>query len=241
MPLDVSLAPADLARQDLGGRSVFVIDILRATTTISTMLHHGAPSVRPCATEADARALAERIGPAALLAGEQDCLMIPGFALGNSPREVHAREVRGRQVVMVTTNGTGLILAASRARSVHLMAAVNFTRAVTRARSIFDATGDLLVACAGREGAFGLDDAYAAGRLVRGILAGRRAELNDAALAAVDLANQHGNRWLRALRRSRAGRRLTAKGLGDDVAMAARQDAFPVLPVLRDGLIVADE
>ena len=241
MPLDVALAPADLARQDLGGRTVFVIDILRATTTISAMLHHGAAAVTPCATEAEARALAAQVGPAALLAGEQDCLRIPGFALGNSPREVHARAVRGRQVVMVTTNGTGLILAAREARTVYLMAAVNFTRAVARARAIFDATGDLLVACAGREGAFGLDDAYGAGRLVRAVLAGRRADLSDAALATVDLANRHGNRWLRALRRSRAGRRLVVKGLGDDVTMAARQDVFPVLPVLRDGRIVADE
>jgi len=87
------------------------------------------------------------------------------------------------------------------------------------------------VLCAGREGAFSLDDAYAAGRLVASALGDgpARRGLNDAALAALDLVRRYGERWERPLRRSRAGRELVRLGFGADIAAAARTDAYPVL------------
>jgi 2-phosphosulfolactate phosphatase len=238
--VDVALTPADLARQDLSGRAVFGVDILRATTTICAALHHGATAVTPCATIDDARATAAAI-PGSVLAGERDGVRIEGFALGNSPRDMTPRAVQDRVVVLCTTNGTALLRAAGRASSAYAMAAVNFSVSVLRAQIHLAETGDLLVACAGREGAFGLDDAYTAGRFLRAVLAGRvrGRGLTDAALAAVQLARHQGNRWDRLLRQSAAGRRLTGLGFGEDVRMAARQDEFPVVALWREGRIVA--
>lgn len=240
MRVDVALTPADLARQDLSGRSVFVVDILRATTTICAALHHGAAAVAPCATIDDARALAATI-PGSVLAGERDCVRIEGFALGNSPRDMKPRAVRDRVVVLCTTNGTALLRAAGTASIAYALAAVNFSVTVLRAQVHLAETGDLLVACAGRDGAFGLDDAYAAGRFLRSVLAGsvRGRGLTDAALASVQLARHHGNRWDRLLRQSAAGRRLTGLGFGEDVRVAGRQDAFPVVALLHEGRVVA--
>jgi 2-phosphosulfolactate phosphatase len=239
--LDVALSPADLADQDLAGRAAFVIDILRATTTICAALSHGAQSVAPCASVADAQALAASIGADAVLAGEQGGLRIPGFALGNSPGEMSARAVQGRVLVMSTANGTPMITAvAARAREVNVLAAVNFTIMVEHGRAILEGGGDLAVICSGRQGEFGLDDAYAAGRFVKGVLAGRtrRAHLNDGALAALQLARQNGNSWQRALRRSAAGRHLIGIGLGEDIRVAGRQDEFPVLARVVDSRVV---
>ncbi|MDH5315865.1 MAG: 2-phosphosulfolactate phosphatase, partial [Gemmatimonadota bacterium] len=89
-----------------------------------------------------------------------------------------------------------------------------------------------LVLCAGREGAFGLDDAYTAGRLLRAALGGRRTRrgLNDAAMVSLDLTRRYGTRWLRPFMLSRAGSNLASLGFGDDVALAAQEDRFPVLP-----------
>lgn len=238
MPIDVALTPADLARQDLAGRPVFVVDILRATTTICAALHHGATAVLPVATPGAARDAAGA-RPGALLAGERECLRIEGFNLGNSPREMRSRAVGGRMVVLCTTNGTGAFAAVSAAAEVYALAAVNFSVSVARARTLLEESGSLVVACAGREGGFGLDDAYTAGRFLRAVLAGkvRGRGLGDAALATVHLARYHGNRWDRVLRQCAAGRRLTGLGLGEDVRMAARQDEFPVLARFHDGQI----
>jgi len=236
--IDVALTPADLARQDLAGQAVFVVDILRATTTIAAALHHGATAIVPVATPEAARQVAGEI-PGAILAGERECVRIPGFDLGNSPLEMRPRTVGGRVVVLCTTNGTGAFAAAARAAHVYALAAANLTSSVGRGRALLEEGGDLLVACAGREGGFGLDDAYAAGRFLRAVLAGkvRGRGLTDAALAAVQLARYHGNRWDRLLRQSGAGRRLIGLGFGEDVRMAGRQDEFPVLAAMRNGRI----
>ena len=239
MPFDVALSPADLARQQLAGRTVFVVDILRATTTICAALHHGARAVVPCATPEEAQEKALGI-PGAVLAGERDCVRIPGFDLGNSPKEMRPRAVQDRVVVLCTTNGTGALVGSASAAQCHVLAAANFSVTVARARVLLEHSDDLLVVCAGREGGFGLDDAYTAGRFLGAVLAGRvrGRGLSDAALAAVQLARHHGNRWDRLLRQSGAGRRLTRLGFGEDVRLAARQDEFPVLAVMSDGRIV---
>ena len=236
--VEVALSPADLANQDLAGRAVFVIDILRATTTIAAALHHGATTVIPVSTPEAARQVALGF-PDAVLAGERDCLRIPGFDAGNSPLEMRPRAVGGHPVVLCTTNGTGAFATVGAAAHVYSLAAVNFTVSVVRARALLEESGDLLVACAGREGGFGLDDAYTAGRFLRAVVAGkvRGLGLTDAALAAVQLARHHGNRWDRVLRQSAAGRRLIGLGLGEDVRMAGRMDEFPVLAAMKNGRI----
>ena len=80
---------------------------------------------------------------------------------------------------------------------------------------------------------------FGAGRFLRAVLAGKVRErgLTDAALAAVQLARHHGNRWDRVLRQSAAGRRLIGLGLGEDVRMAGRMDEFPVLAAMTNGRI----
>lgn len=240
MRVDVAFSPADLAHQDLGGRTVFVIDVLRATSTICAALHHGALAVIPFATPDAARQAAVE-APGGILAGEQDCVRIPGFDLGNSPREMTPRAVRGRVVRLSTSNGSGLLLRAAAVAEVHVLAAVNFSVTVSRAQAWLEESGELLVLCAGRDGRFGLDDAYTAGRFLRSVLAGRMRGrgLTDAALAAVQLARLHGNRWDRVLRLSAAGRRLIGLGLGEDVRISSRQDEFPVAAMMRDGRVVA--
>lgn len=236
MKLDVVFTPVGLAPGDVAGRTVFVVDVLRATTTMCAALHNGARAVIPAASADEAIKVAQSIGTDVLLAGERNCLPIPGFQLGNSPREVTAETVRGKLIVMTTTNGTRALLATQGAAAVHPAAGVNITLAGERAREVWVRDHDLLIVCAGRENNFSLDDAYCAGRLVLAALGGRRMRrgLNDAALAAMDLVRRYGERWERALSASRAGRDLTRLGLRDDLIEAARKDAYPVLAQYHD-------
>lgn len=233
MKLEVAFSPVGLHPDDVRGRTVFVIDILRATTAMCAALHHGAKALIPVASTEEALRLAQTIGSDdLLLAGEKNCMRIPGFALGNSPLEMTEGAVRSKTIVVTTTNGTQALLAAQGARAVYLACAGNLSLAGERARELLEQDGDILILCAGREGAFGLEDAYCAGRLAQAALGGRRARrgLNDAAVASLDLVRRYGDRWERPLARSGAGRELIRLGFKADVLDAARLDAYPVLP-----------
>jgi 2-phosphosulfolactate phosphatase len=212
MRVDVRLTPPGLNAAEVQGRTVFVIDILRATTTMCAALSHGAKAIIPVASTEEALRLAQTIGSAdVLLAGEQNCVKIPGFQLGNSPLEMTESAVRGKTIIVSTSN---------------------LTAAVERAREALETDQHFLVVCAGRSEAFSLDDAYCAGRLVAAVLGQQkpRRGLNDAAIACLDLVRRYGDDWGRPLARCRAGRELIKLGFSDDLRDASRVDAYPVLP-----------
>lgn len=242
MNLDVAFAPHTLGPAEVAGRTVFVIDVLRATTTICAALAHGARSVIPAASGDEAARLAQSIGhDEVLLAGERGCVRMPGFDLGNSPLEMTPAVVAGRVIVQSTTNGTGALLAAQHARAVHVAAAVNLAMAAERGREALAEGGSVLLLCAGREGGFSLDDAYCAGRLIVDMLSDGPSgcELGDAARASVALVNAYGDAWLRVFGESAAGRMLVAHGFAADLEEAARTNAYPVLPSLNDRRLTA--
>jgi 2-phosphosulfolactate phosphatase len=241
--IDVVYAPAGVTPADVAGRSVVVVDILRATTTIAVALTNGARAVLPAGSTDEALRIVQNLErDAVILAGERKALRIPGFALGNSPAEFGAETVAGKTIVMTTSNGTQALIAAQGAREVVAMAAVNFSAVVARARAALEQHGELLVLCAGGEKQYALEDAFAAGRLAKVLLpAGgqRRVELNDGAVAALELARHFGERWLRALRASAHGRELARLGFRADLETCAAQDTHPVLPLYSDRRITA--
>ncbi|MFL5402129.1 MAG: 2-phosphosulfolactate phosphatase [Gemmatimonadales bacterium] len=233
MKVDVLFTPAGLNPAELQGRVVFVIDILRATTTICAALAHGAKAIIPAASTEEALRLAQTIGSGdILLAGEKNCARIPGFHLGNSPLEMTESAVRGKTIVVTTSNGSRTLLACQGAGAVYLAAAANLTTAAERAREALEGDQPVLIVCAGRDGAFSLDDAYCAGRLASEIFGDTKPHraLNDAGLASLDLVRRYGTGWRRPLAYSRAGRELIRLGFRADVRDAARLDAYPVLP-----------
>ena len=107
MRVDVFFTPAGLTPAEVQGCTVFVIDILRATTCMCAALSHGAKAIIPVGSTEEALRLAQTIGSAdVLLAGEKNCVRIPGFHLGNSPLEMTEPGVRGKTIIVTTSNGT---------------------------------------------------------------------------------------------------------------------------------------
>lgn len=233
MRIDIVFTPAGLTPGEVQGRAVFVIDILRATTSMCAALSRGAKAIIPVASTEEALRLAQTIGSTdVLLAGEKDCVRIPGFHLGNSPLEMTEGAVRGKTIIVTTSNGTKALLATQGASAVYPTAAVNLSAATEKAREVLVSERHILIVCAGREGAFSLDDAYCAGRLVAAIVGDRRPRrgFNDAAVACLDLVRRYGDNWERPLAYSRAGHELIKLGFREDLREAARMNAYPVLP-----------
>ncbi len=196
-----------------------VVDVLRATSTIAQALAAGYRRVLCCAEIEEAWALRERLGEG-VLAGERRAAAIPGFDLGNSPREF--LEPRGDTLILSTTNGTrAIVAAAANAGTVLAGSLLNLDAVVRAAR---EAGSDVEVVCAGVEGRFTLDDAYCAGRIAE-LLGGER---SDAAEAAVRVARSFGS----ALEGLRASENPLHEKLGEDVDWCARESVLTVVPRL---------
>lgn len=243
MKIDVYFLPQGLGAAELAGRTVVVLDVLRATTSIVVALAEGAKAVLPAASTEEALRLAQNLErDDVVLAGERRSQKIPGFPLGNSPAEFTGEAVRGKTVVLSTTNGTPTLVAAAAAREVIVGAAVNFAVTVQRAQAALQASGELVVLCAGQDKQFALEDAFAAGKLVKALLPEgglRTVEVNDAALAALDVARHYGEKWLRALKASGHGRALALQGFGADLRFCATENTHPVLPLYADRRVTA--
>jgi 2-phosphosulfolactate phosphatase len=238
MKIDVFFNPVGVNPPDVQGKSVVVIDVLRSTSTVAVALFNGAKAVIPAASTEEALRLAQNLErDDVLLAGERKSLRIPGFALGNSPLEFTAEAVQGKTVVLTTTNGTPALIAAQGAREVIAAAAVNFSAVAAQCRVALEAHGELIILCSGRERQFALEDAFAAGRLIKVLLPEgglRRVKVNDGGIASLEIARHYGDRWLRAFRASTHGQALAELGFQDDLRVCAAEDTHPILPLYAD-------
>jgi 2-phosphosulfolactate phosphatase len=150
MKIDVLFTPDGLTLAEVQGRTVFVIDILRATTSMCAAMSSGAKAILPVASTEEALRLAQTIGGSdALLAGERRCVRIEGFQLGNSPLEMTEARVKGKTLILSTTNGTRALLACQGAGAVYLACAGNHSLAAERAHEAMQGDGKVLVVCAG--------------------------------------------------------------------------------------------
>ena len=101
------LSPALINVYDISNSIVVIIDVLRATSTITTALYNGAASVIPVATVPRCVELGKALG--GITAGERDGKVAEGLSYGNSPFEYPRDFIEGKVLVLTTTNGTKLL------------------------------------------------------------------------------------------------------------------------------------
>lgn len=238
MRLDVYLTPGEVASSDTVDRTVVVIDVLRASSSIVEALASGARNIFPVSSIEEALRLANTLGrEEVLLCGERKCLPIEGFDLGNSPAEFTHERVGGKTLVMSTTNGTIALTLGAGAARVLVAAYLNLSAVVDE---LARADADPVIICAGRERHFGLDDAVCAGEIAARLLEARPGEwqLNDGARAAISLAGAF-SADAEFFTSTSAGRRISDAGLDADLAFCAQVDRHSIVPVLHERQIVA--
>ena len=213
MRVDVAFTPEEA----VGGPVGIVVDVLRTTSTIVQALASGYRRVLCCAEVDEALALREEVGDA-VLAGERLAASIPGFDLGNSPRDF--LEPRGETLILTTTNGTRAVISvAARCDAVLLGSLLNLDAVAAAARAGGE---DVTVVCAGVGGERALDDAYCAGRIVE-LLNGERTATAEEALAI----SRSFSTALEALEESGNPRQ---HDLDEDIAWCARESVYAVVP-----------
>ena len=187
MLLSVSLLPGIRPLHENTDTAV-VIDVLRATSVMTTAIANGASEIRTCESIPEAEQAAAEVdktsGRVALVCGERDCVRIPSFDLGNSPSEYPPEVVQDRSIVMTTTNGTRAVAATSNAREVLIASFLNLSSTVER---IAKASSTHLI-CAGTNGEITLEDVSLAGAIISSLQHRTKVELvGDDAILSLQL------------------------------------------------------
>jgi len=227
----VHLLPDHVPAGRLSGGLAIVIDVLRASTTIVHALAAGCAAVRPVCDVEEARAMADSMRAGrVLLGGERNGTPLPGFDLGNSPREYTPKTCKGTTLVLTTSNGTRALHRAAEAERVLVAGFVNFSAICEQLRH--DARPFHIV-CAGTEGEVSLEDTLLAGAFVDYLSENFDVRLNDSARLAWDCFENHGRILAGAFEVSKGGARLRDLGYDEDIKAAAQVDQFMLVPELR--------
>ena len=211
-----------------------VIDVLRATTTISWALNNGADSIQVFADLDLLKETAFQWDPdKRLMLAERGGKKIKGFDLGNSPLSVSKETVYGRRLFMSTTNGTKSLQKVQNVDYLFAMALPNRKAVAERIMSLNKK--NVLILGSGWEGSYSLEDSLAAGALACYLEQNFGSEINianDELQASLALWNFWKNDILKCLKTATHGKRLTSLGdYEDDFKCCSELDCLDIVPI----------
>lgn len=240
MQVTVYFSPNHLDELELRDKIVVVIDVLRASTTITYAMRAGAREVIPVASVDQAMKIVGNLhSTSTLLCGERGGKRIEGFKLGNSPSEYTEEAVDGRVLILTTTNGAVALTKAKHARHCYVGGFVNLSATI---EALFThptiQQEQVVILCSGRSAEFSLEDATCAGMFITKLLERvPGVQLNDAARGSLSVLREYGGDIYKTLRESEHGRSLAELGFEDDIRMSSEIDSVPLVPVLEQTAI----
>ena len=218
------------------GKNSVVIDVLRATSTIVTALDNGAKEVIPVATvEFAVKVSGGMFGGLTLLCGERNTKKLEGFALGNSPFEFTQDVVKGKSIVLFTTNGSKAIVKAKFSSSQILCSFINLNAVADR---IAAAGSDIEIVCSGNQNNFSIEDTVCAGRLISEVMQRReKVTLTDSAKASFTLNKSFGRSIHKMLIDSEHGKLLLENGFEKDLKYCSKINTSQSVPFFSGNVI----
>ena len=237
MHLDIQFLPFSPSPHLLSDQVVVVIDILRATSVMVQAMSQGAAEIIPLATVEEAFRMAKAFPRGfVMLGGERENKEIPGFDLGNSPKEYVAERVKGKKLILTTTNGTKAFHAVSSGKEI---LAGSFFNIGAIAQRCLESDRNVFIFPSGDKGNFSLEDTLCGGMLIDLILKNEEKQifLTDASYGAQILYRRFKENLVEAFHLSRHGKELIDRGFEDDLAYCAQIDVAPVVPIFREGVI----
>jgi 2-phosphosulfolactate phosphatase len=237
MRIDIQFLPSPPHPNLLADRIVVVMDILRATSVIVHAMSQGALEIIPLTTVEEAFQMAKAFPRGfVMLGGERENKEIPGFDLGNSPREYVGERVKGKKIVLTTTNGTKAFHAVSSGKEI---LAGSFFNIGAIAQRCVESDRNLFIFPSGDKGNFSLEDTLCAGMLIDLILRKEKKGvfLTDASYCAQILYQRFKDNLLEAFHLSHHGKELIDRGFEGDLVYCAQIDRTSLVPIFREGVI----
>lgn len=230
--IEVCLTPALLNLYDISNSIVVVIDVLRATSSITYGIDNGAEAIIPVAQVEDCLNFADS---GYLLAAERNGEVVEGYDFGNSPFSYTKEKVNGKTIVLTTTNGTkALHMARENAYQVVIGSFLNLTALSNWLKS---QDKNVLLLCAGWKDKFNLEDTLFAGAVVS-LLRKDFIHFDDSSVAAEDMYLLAKSDLRTYLHKSSHSHRLEQLNIEQDVQFCLKTDICEAIPVLEGERLV---
>lgn len=225
MEIDVCFSPALYPAYHRPDAVVVIVDVFRATTTITAAFEQGASSICPVASIEEAK----RFKSAGWLVGAERNVRRCDFAdFGNSPFDYTPEKVKGKELVFTTTNGTKALNCATSAYRIITGAFINL-QAV--ADYCLHEKRDVVVLCSGWEDKVNMEDTLFGGALTKLLQKDGYQPAGDAAFIALNLWKEAENDLAAYLEQSEHIRRLKSNGLEKDMRYCLTLNQSVLVPV----------
>ncbi len=237
--LDVFYSLHSFQEDELRNKTVVIIDVLRASSSIVTALKNGAKAIIPVADMGEASKIAQNVDSENyLLCGEKDGIKIEGYDLGNSPVEFSKEIVGGKTLIFNTTNGTKAIKKAVGAQNIYVAAFLNVSAIV---KVLQAQKKDVVLLCAGWKGRLAFEDMLLAGQIIHLLGSGELPdESRDGAKVAYGLFDKYGDDIPTVIHQTNHASRLKALIGTDDIDYCCQVDTTDIIPRLKEGMITLD-
>src|SRR5690554_5606192 len=207
---------------------VVVIDVLRATSAICSAIHNGVNSVIPVSTIEEAKEYQDK---GYLVGAERQGEVVEGFNFGNSPYSYMKPELKGKDIVLSTTNGTRAINIAKDAETV-VIGSLSNLEALTK--WLIKQNKNVLCLCSGWKDKFNLEDTICGGAIAESLLnTGKFSSDEDSSVAAKYLYRAAKDNYFGFLKSSSHRRRLKRLNLNEDIKFCLTPNQMNVIPILR--------
>ncbi|MGC1242244.1 MAG: 2-phosphosulfolactate phosphatase [Chryseosolibacter sp.] len=230
--IDVCLSPDLMHLYKVQDLTVVVVDILRATSCMTTAFAHAIHSITPFAKLPECLALK---ADGYLTAGERDGKKVDGFDLGNSPFEYMDPKLTGKKIAFTTTNGTQAIAKSIGAKNIIIGSFLNLSAVVKYLREV---PTDILIVCSGWKGKVNLEDTIYAGALVENLKNDFESAC-DAPIMAQRLYQQARPDLKEYLKDSSHIKRLERLNIYKDIEFCLTEDMYDIVPAITGNVITA--
>lgn len=231
--IEVCFSPGEYHLYEQDFDLVVVLDVLRATSAICTAMEYGVGQIIPVATLEEARSFKEQ---GHIVAAERGGQIVEGFDMGNSPYSYMDPNLKGKTVVLTTTNGTKAINMA-KDKSTVVVGALNNLDALCA--WLIDQERDVLVLGSGWKDKFNLEDTICGGAIADLCLdSGKFYADEDSTVAAKFLFRSSRDNMFSFLKASSHRRRLRKLNLNEDVKYCLTPNNCTAIPILKNGSLV---
>jgi 2-phosphosulfolactate phosphatase len=234
--LHTSLSPTLLHLYDVSNSIVVIIDVLRATSTITTALYNGAKCVIPVDSVSRCMELGRQID--GITAGERDGKIAEGLEYGNSPFEYPREFIEGKTLVLTTTNGTRLLHMALEKGAKEIITG-SFPNLSAVCDHLIEMKQNVILGCAAWKDRVNLEDTLFAGAVISQVK--EHFSINCDSSHMAESMYEKGKKDLFAfLKKTDASHyhRLMNFGLEDDIRYCLTADGANVLPIYKDGKLL---
>ena len=239
MNIDLIISARDIKEEQIKGKVVVVIDVLRATSVMVTALSRGCEKIIPVKEVEEAIKVAslEENNLKAILGGERNGVKIDGFNFSNSPLDYTCEAVKNKVLVMTTTNGTRAIKNSESAKEIFIASMIN---GEAIARKLVELNKDVVFINAGTDGMFSIDDFITSGYIIsciKNILVdSNEVNLTDISITA-EYLYENNHDVFSIVEKALHYKRLKALGYDEDLKYCFKKSITDIVPVYKNGEI----